>query len=195
MDRAKEVRTNCPNPVAFCIILTNSEHFQIKERVTKAASEGLSQIACGPIPKISRSRSFSTQISEISHSTSLNSFNDFVQLSTHNSISAPVIPVVEQEKVVVKELLYCLIGVGGNYIVPTESNVDGIATIKFNISDKIQASLRDILQEMLSLAGYYYVVHKSVNVASSPECGLVMNAFSASLRSLINDYFVSIDGI
>lgn len=184
------------NSVVFHIILTNSNYcLQIKERVTKAASEGLSQIACGPIPKTTRSRSFSSQISEISHSTSLNNFNDFVQLSTHNiTISAPVIPVVDQEKVVVKELLYCLIGVGGNYIVPTECNVDGTVTIKFNISDKIQASLRDILQEILSLAGYYYVVHKSVNVASSADSGLVMNAFSASLRSLINDYYVSIDG-
>lgn len=164
---------------------------QIKDRVTKAASEGLSQIACGSIPKTSRTRSFSSQISEISHSTSLNSFNDFVQLSTHSSIIAPVIPVVEQEKVVVKELLYCLIGVGDNYIVPVECTVDGIATIKFNISDKIQTSLRDILQEILPLASYYYVVHKSVYVAGSTDSGLVMNAFSASLRSLINDYYVS----
>lgn len=122
----------------------------------------------------------------------MSSFNDFVQLTTHSSISAPVIPVVDQEKVVVKELLHCLIGVGGNYIVPVECNVDGIATIKFNISDKIQASLRDILQEILPLAGYYYVVHKSVYVASSTDSGLVMNAFSASLRSLINDYYVSV---
>lgn len=151
----------------------------------------MSQIACGSIPKTSRTRSFSSQISEISHSTSLNSFNDFVQLSTHSSTIAPVIPVVDQEKVVVKELLYCLIGVGGNYIVPVECNVDGIATIKFNISDKIQTSLRDILQEILPLASYYYVVHKSVYVASSTDSGLVMNAFSASLRSLINDYYVS----
>lgn len=166
---------------------------QIKERVTKAASEGLSQIACGSAPKTARSRSFSSQISEISHSTPSNNFNDFVQLATHNSVSAPVIPVVDQEKVVVKELLYCLIGVGGNYIVPTECTVDGTATIKFNISDKIQASLRDILQEILPLASYYYVVHKSVNAASSPDNGLVMNAFSASLRSLINDYYVSIE--
>ncbi len=102
-----------------------------------------------------------------------------------------MIPVVDQEKVIVKELLYCLIGVGGNYIVPVESTVDGIATIKFNISDKIQTSLRDILHEILPLASYYYVVHKSVYVASSTDSGLVMNAFSASLRSLINDYYVS----
>lgn len=175
--------------------MTNIKRLQIKERVTKAASQGLSQIACGPVPKTSRSRSFSSQISEISHSTSSNSFNDFVHLSTHNSISAPVIPVVDQERVVVKELLYCLIGVGGNYIVPTECNVEGTATIKFNISDKIQASLRDILQEILPMAGYYYVVHKCVNVASSPDSGLVLNAFSASLRSLINDYYVSVDFI
>lgn len=122
----------------------------------------------------------------------MNNFNDFVQLSTHNSASAPVIPVVDQEKVVVKELLYCLIGVGGNYIVPVECIVGGIATIKFNISDKIQTSLRDILQELLPLAGHYYVVHKSLYVASSIDSGLVMNAFGASLRSLINDYYVSI---
>lgn len=121
-------------------------------------------------------------------------FNDFVQLTTHHS-SAPVIPVVDQEKVVVKELLYCLIGVGGNYIVPIECNVDGSPTIKFNISDKIQTSLRDILQEILPLAGYYYVVHKCVYNASSTESGLVMNAFSASLRSLINDYYVSIENV
>lgn len=168
---------------------------QIKERVTKAASEGLSQIACGSVSKHSRPRSIASQshISETSHSNSLYNFNDFVQLTTHHSISAPVIPVVDQEKVVVKELLYCLIGVGGNYIVPIECNVDGSATIKFNISDKIQTSLRDILQEILPLAGYYYVVHKSVYVASSTDSGLVMNALSASLRSLINDYYVSIE--
>lgn len=89
--------------------------------------------------------------------------------------------------------MYCLIGVGGNYIVPIESTVDGIPTIKFNISDKIQTSLRDILQEILPLAGYYYVVHRSVYVASNTDSGLVMNAFSASLRSLVNDYYVSKD--
>lgn len=194
MDIAKEVRKHQSNstPTSHCCPFFFSCFEQIKERVTKAASEGLSQIACGPIPKTSRARSFSSQISEISHSTSVNSFNDFVQLSTHSSThTAHVIPVVDQEKVVVKELLYCLIGVGGSYIVPIETSVDGIATIKFNISDKIQASLRDILQEILPLAGYYYVVHKSVCVTSSTDSGLVMNAFSASLRSLINDYYVS----
>ncbi|KAJ6630896.1 Gamma-tubulin complex component 2 like [Pseudolycoriella hygida] len=165
---------------------------EIKDRVKKAASEGLSQIACGPVPKTSRARSFSSQMSEINNSISLNSFNDFVQLNTHNAISAPSIRVADQEKVLVRELLYCLIGIGGNYIVPAECTVDGITTIKFNISDKIQTSLRDILQEILPLACYYYVVHKSVFVASSTDNGLVMNAFSASLRSLINDYYLSL---
>lgn len=196
MDKAKEVRQNYSDFPDLFTILTNSIlRLQIKDRVTKAASEGLSQIACGSVPAIqkpARARSFSSQISEIGHSSTLNNFNDFVQLSTHNSSSAPVIPVVDQEKVVVKELLYCLIGIGGNYIVPVECIVDGIATIRFNISDKIQSSLRDILQEILPLAGHYYVVHKSLSVASSTDSGLVMNAFGSSLRSLVNDYYVSI---
>lgn len=74
---------------------------------------------------------------------------------------------------------------------PVECNIDGIMTIKFNISDKIQTSLRDILQDILPLAGFYYVVHRNVYATSSIDSGLVMNAFSASLRSLINDYYVS----
>lgn len=121
--------------------------FQIKQRVTKAASEGLSQIAHGM--QLSQTCPItSTPISSLNRRSSIWDFSDEDLFPLHKLNYAPDIPTSSQEYIILNELIHSLVGIRGQYIVPDEKTIRGFEAIKFNISDKIDPSIRDIAQEV-----------------------------------------------
>jgi gamma-tubulin complex component 2 len=64
--------------------------------------------------------------------------------------------------------------------------------LEFEINAQVQPSLKDILLEMLPLANCFYQIQNFIEEAQRSESGQVLQALSAALRKLVNDYFDSI---
>lgn len=114
------------------------------------------------------------------------------------------IPANAQERIIISELLYCLIGIRGSLIVPkvtlvpndsftfkaSDGHPNSQSTIEFTIN-QVPDTIRDILNEILPLASNYSLIQNFVESTAVPKSGQVLQALSAALRKLMNDYFVS----
>lgn len=126
--------------------------------MTKAASEGLSEIAYGhskqmvPQNAFHQTRRNASQSSKnsVSHrSTSVWNFTDQDLFPVYKLGYLPSIPLNEQEPMLVGELINCMVGVRGTYIVPAEGSLaDDLGEIRFNISEKVDVSLRDLVNQV-----------------------------------------------
>lgn len=81
---------------------------------------------------------------------SLWNFSDENLFPFHKFHAIPDLPTHSQEQIIINELLHCLVGVRGTYIVPVENTIDGLQDVTFTISNKIDNSIRDIAQEVCS---------------------------------------------
>lgn len=116
--------------------------------------------------------------------------NDNFQFQQSN-IAA--IPITSQENLLLFDLIYCLTGMRGSYIVPESCSSAGSQTfsMKFKISDQIHSSLQDIAQEILPLASHYTCIQNFIQKATFSNCSQVLQALSEALNNLIHDYYVS----
>lgn len=103
------------------------------------------------------------------------------------------LPIETQEQLIIDDLLYAFIGIAGTYIRPIISSEaeNGFAPITFKISDQIDLSLKDIVKDLLPLASHYSVIQKFAQWGSRLN-NQIMQALSATLQSIINEYYVSI---
>lgn len=94
---------------------------------------------------------------------------------------------------VVEDLICCFIGIPGDYIIPKYSaeSENGFSPIVFEISDQIDVSLRNIVQDILPIASHFSVVQKFTQW-SSRASNQILQALSEMLQSILNDYRVSI---
>ena len=84
-----------------------------------------------------------------------------------------------------------MFGVTGDYIIPEKSKSNGkLPPVNFRISDQIQFSLSDVVKEILPLASYYSQLQRFIKNVTIINCGQVLQALGAALRSLTNDYYV-----
>lgn len=120
---------------------------QIKARLTKAATQGLSRIAHGNNVNKSDKKQPS-QFGLIHRPSSIWNFNDDNLFPLHNLLPTPNIPIALQESIVINELIHCLVGIRGTYIVPSEKCTEEFRLIKFTVSQQIQESLRDIVHDV-----------------------------------------------
>lgn len=62
----------------------------------------------------------------------------------------PSVPINDQESMLVGELMHCMVGVRGTYIVPAEGSLsdEQLGEVRFNISDKVDVSLRDLVNQV-----------------------------------------------
>lgn len=125
--------------------------------MTKAASEGLSEIAYGHsnqlVPQnLYQPRRNASQSSKnsISHRTScVWNFSDQDLFPVYKLGYLPSIPLNEQESMLVSELMHCMVGVRGTYIVPAEGSLsEDLGEVRFNISEKVDVSLRDMVNQV-----------------------------------------------
>jgi gamma-tubulin complex component 2 len=166
---------------------------EIREKIAQATSGGMRFTSTPNVaPKNIVHKTIEADAhTDASDSSNLWNFNfDEVILSQCNR-NTVAIPTNSQESIVIKELLYCLVGVAGDLIAPKTPNPTESA-LQFVVSKQIQESLRDMIMEIVPLANYYWQIQNFVQEKSKIESGQVLQAFCAALRGVLNDYFVSI---
>lgn len=99
----------------------------------------------------------------------------------------------EQEQILIDELLYCFIGIPGDYIMPQtiEENERGFVKFSFKISDQVDVSLRNIVQDLIPMAGHYSAVQKFAQWGDKIK-NQVLQALSEVIQTILNDYRLSI---
>lgn len=102
-----------------------------------------------------------------------------------------------QEKVIVEDLLFVLMGFEGQYIryADTYDPLDEksqLAGPQFGIQSGLDPSLRDLTHSMLKTATHYCSVEAFVEVQSREEMGTINHALCAAMRKLLKDYMILI---
>lgn len=108
-------------------------------------------------------------------------------------INCAALPISRQEQLIVDDLIYCVIGVQGDYIIPQfiANSENDFASISFKISDQIDVSLRNIVQDILPMASHFSVVQKFTQWSSKAN-NQILQALSEILQNILNDYRVSV---
>ena len=96
------------------------------------------------------------------------------------------VPAVSQEAALLQELLYCLVGSGGEHLVPTRGPQGRGVT--FTLDPDIDPSLRSLLARVLPLASHYSAVVAWLEDGALATTGLVNQALAAAVEELLHDY-------
>lgn len=102
------------------------------------------------------------------------------------------LPATNQVEMFIKELLYCLIGIRGNYIEPIDvdaQNAIELKPLQFKVSSKINSSVSDIACKILPLANHYYLIQKFVLHVRSHDCGQILQALGAAMNQNLQEYY------
>jgi len=92
------------------------------------------------------------------------------------------VPALSQERLLVRELLYLLVGHPGEHITPQQGN-------RFSLSPCIELGLASLIKRLLPLAAHYSRVTAFIeDVSGLAHCGLVNQALVSSLSHLLSDY-------
>ncbi|KAI5358008.1 Putative gamma-tubulin complex component protein [Septoria linicola] len=102
-----------------------------------------------------------------------------------------------QEKAIIDDLLFVLMGFEGQYIryVDQYNPLDEklkLAGPQFRIQSGLDPSLRDLAHSMLKTATHFCAVEAFVEVQSREEMGTVNHALCAAMRKLLKDYMILI---
>lgn len=175
--------------------ITQKNVSEIVKKVVKAASGGLSKSAQGTLNAYMSANSETISAGQM-RPHSLWYFNraaiDSIHITVHSENCA-ALSIETQEQLLIDDLLYCFIGIAGTYIRPiiSQEAETGFAPITFRVSEQIDVSLRDIVKDILPVASYYSVIQKFAQWGSRVN-NQIVQALSATLQVLINDYYVSI---
>jgi gamma-tubulin complex component 2 len=100
------------------------------------------------------------------------------------------VPVSSQESILVLDLLYCLQGTAGQYIVPVRPAAgDPVAGLQFTVDPTVDKSLQALVRRILPLCGHYSDV-VSFTEDSEVSVGRVNQALVAAVELLLQDYRV-----
>lgn len=107
------------------------------------------------------------------------------------SFVAPLgaIPVCSQESMLLEDIIYCLEGAEGDYIVPCALQ-GPYEPRTFSIGDSVDPSLRELVKQILPLASHYSIVMRFIQEKNQFEYGQVNHALTAAMNMLIKDYMV-----
>ncbi|XP_060820423.1 gamma-tubulin complex component 2-like isoform X2 [Bombus pascuorum] len=100
-----------------------------------------------------------------------------------------VVPIVSQESILLWDILYCLKGIDGTYIV-SEPLTSPYAVKTFNISPDVCISYKQLTQQILPLASHYSMAARFVEEKVLPEDGQVNHALRGAIKSLLKDYLL-----
>ena len=103
--------------------------------------------------------------------------------------SLACVPVASQESAIVRDLLFCFIGIGGMHIRPT-SDPSNRALVKFDVDEGIDPTLRALVFRITPLCQYYSTVVKFAERQSQMGAGRVNQALAAAMKQVLKDYFV-----
>lgn len=162
----------------------------IKNRVVKAAIEGVSKYAQNSVVD-------PPQTPSIFHDTNVkNNFwlfddADVAVMQNSKTISVLATPLLDQERILLKDVLYCLIGIPGTFIKAEAiySQGEPLPKMTFHISTEINISLKDMANSILPLANYYSQVQRFILIVNSSDSGQILESLTATLSALTYDYF------
>ncbi|KAK2587013.1 hypothetical protein KPH14_010977 [Odynerus spinipes] len=100
-----------------------------------------------------------------------------------------VVPVVSQESILLWDILYCLKGIDGTYII-CEPLINPYGVRTFSISSDVGISFKQLVQQILPLASYYSMTIRFVEEKVSSEDGQVNHALRGAIRCLLKDYLL-----
>ncbi|PBC32292.1 Gamma-tubulin complex component [Apis cerana cerana] len=100
-----------------------------------------------------------------------------------------VVPIVSQESILLWDILYCLKGIDGIYIV-SEPLTSPYAMKTFNISPDVCISYKQLTQQILPLASHYSMTARFVEEKVLPEDGQVNHALREAIKTLLKDYLL-----
>lgn len=107
-------------------------------------------------------------------------------VAQHMNLAA--IPLKSQEKIILGELIGCLIGISGQFIVATRKG--GVAD--FEVSDQISKSIRTVVGQILPLAKHFHAVQHFIQEQARKESGQILRAIGAAMNDFMSEYFISI---
>ncbi|XP_041449373.1 gamma-tubulin complex component 2 homolog isoform X2 [Drosophila obscura] len=119
---------------------------------------------------------------------------DYCKVDGNNMVQPELgaLPLESQQKVLLRELLHCLCGTRGNFIVPLPPDVNSAGIAKYETNFTIHAhldkSLTELLQDILPLASYFIGIQKMM--AATDGHGQVINSLNAALQDLTHDFYV-----
>jgi gamma-tubulin complex component 2 len=115
------------------------------------------------------------------------------------------LPPSEQERSIIENLLYTLVGINSNLITPKLKSVNCSdytmmnnwndsrrANVEFDIDEQVSDSMKDILKDMLPLANYYCQLRCFIAGAEKRKSGQVLQALSEACDNIIDDYMATI---
>lgn len=103
-------------------------------------------------------------------------------------MNVTAIPLKSQEKMVLGELISCLIGISGQFIVAIRK----AGVVEFKVSDQISESIRTVVGQILPLAKHFCAVQHFIHEQASRESGQILRAIGAGMNDFMSEYFISI---
>ncbi|XP_015437164.1 PREDICTED: gamma-tubulin complex component 2-like [Dufourea novaeangliae] len=100
-----------------------------------------------------------------------------------------VVPAVSQESILLWDILNCLKGIDGSYIV-SEPLTSPYAVKTFKISPDVCISYKQMAQQILPLASHYSMTTRFVEEKVLSEDGQVNHALRGAIKSLLKDYLL-----
>ncbi|KAH8298088.1 hypothetical protein KR018_006523, partial [Drosophila ironensis] len=101
-------------------------------------------------------------------------------------------PVVSQQNVLLTELLYCLTGVRGYFIVPVlpDANAEGASRFKtaYTVHIQLDRSLYELVQNILPLASNFMGIQRIM--METNDQGQVMNSLNEALQELTHNFYL-----
>ncbi|KAI8393950.1 Spc98 family-domain-containing protein [Radiomyces spectabilis] len=154
--------------------------------------------------------------SQHSHSPSAR-FSSSVQPSTTSQPTVPAIglyPIHIQEYALIEDLLFVLMGIDGSYIrivypralndedddpmediqssAPPSENDDAWDSIQYNVDPTLDASLKHLVEKLLSIATYYISVQAFVDEIGRYEYGTINHALGSAIKTFLKEYLTFI---
>lgn len=121
---------------------------------------------------------------------------DYYKVEPPNPMPKPelaALPPDAQQRLLLTEIIYCLSGVRGNYIValPHDELSLGLAKYetRFSVHVHLDKSLAEMVHEILPLASHFMGIQKVI--ALTDGNGQVNNALNAALQNITHDFYVS----
>ncbi|KAK2180083.1 hypothetical protein NP493_457g05005 [Ridgeia piscesae] len=174
--------------------ITKDELEDIKARLMKETNRGtVGQSDASRrilMERQQRNVNFPVQPDWIFHRTYLTA--DFVNVpESHptNVVQLGSLPVQVQEIAIIEDLLCCMEGIEGKYI-RTQPLVDSYAPRHFQVDQTLEVTLKELVKRILPLCSNYSIVVRFIEEKSAFEYGLVNQALSSAMRTLIKDYLV-----
>lgn len=178
---------------------------EVKNRVKAAASGGLSKSALtssistaavnntSPYMSNTMEKQNMLTVCSIAHRKNV---IDFIAVDVAQQVQHSIValPLNYQEQIIISELLHCLSGMKGTYIMPDmRQKIRCSSMLSFTVSDQVNSALCHIVEQILPLASHYALVNQFITYHHNlVGGGQVLQALGSALRNMSNEYLMTL---